>query len=193
MPYLVAAVTVSTLLSVLTLTLALGLTRRIRVLTAQLANLGELGGDAVPFGRDRTLAPDTVVPEFAATTTDGEPVSRDLLTGTTLVAFLSPGCKPCETLLPRLLDHAAGFPGGRQQVLAVLTMAAPEDCAVYADRLAPVARVVVEDGTGPFSEAFQADSLPVLYLVGTGGVVLGGGVDAGFLARQPVEATADVR
>lgn len=189
MPFLVAAVTVSMLLSVLTLLLALGLARRIRVLSAQ---LDELRGDAVSFGRDGVLAPDTVVPGFAATTTDGEPVSRELLTGTTLVAFLSPGCTPCQTLLPRFLDHAARFPGGRQQVLAVLTMAPPEDCAAYADRLAPVARVVIEDGTGPLSAAFEADTLPALYRVGAGGVVLNSGVDAGFLTRQPAGATADV-
>jgi hypothetical protein len=193
MPYLVAAVTVSTLLSVFTLTLALGLTRRIRVFSARLAKLDELGRDGVPFDRDRALAADTVVTEFAATTTDGEPVSREMLTGTTLIAFLSPGCQPCETLLPKLLDHAARFPGGRQQVLAVLSMAGPEDSAAYADRLSPVARVVVEDGKGPLSEAFEADALPVLYLVGAGGVVLASGFDAGFLNRRPVGATADAR
>ncbi|GAA1035114.1 TlpA family protein [Virgisporangium ochraceum] len=193
MPYLVAAVTVSTLLSVLTLTLALGLTRRIRVLSTQLATLGQSNDASVSFGRDRVLAPDTVVPEFAAVTTDGEPVSRDLLTGTTLVTFLAPGCAPCETLLPRFLEHAAEFPGGRQQVLAVLTMASPEDCAVYADRLSPVARVVIERGKGPLSDAFEADALPVLYLVGAGGVVRASGVDAAFLTRRPVGASADVR
>ena len=63
---------------------------------------------------------------------------------------------------------------------------------VAADRLAPVARAVVEDGRGPLSEAFEADALPVLYLVGAGGVVLMSGLDASFLTRQPVRATADV-
>lgn len=188
MPYVAAAATGSALLSVFTLVLALGMLRRMRAQTVQLA---ELNRGAASFGPDRMLPPDTVVAEFTTTTTHGEPVSRDRLEGTTLVAFLAPGCKPCETLLPQLVGYAERFPGGREQVLAVLTMAHPEDSAAYAERLDGVARVVIEDGLGPFSEAFQATHLPAMYLVGSGGVILAGGVDARFFGRLPVGARAN--
>jgi hypothetical protein len=190
MPYVVAAVTATGLLCLFNFTLCLGLLRRMRVQAEQLAGLTR-GSDQL--GRDRLLVSGTVVSDYAATTVDGEPVSRELLTGPTLVAFLSPGCKPCALLLPRLIDFAPTMLGGRAQVLAVLTLARPEDSAEYARRLDPVARVVVEDGHGPLSEAYRADGLPCLYLVDTGGVVIAGGIDAGFLDRLPARAAADAR
>ena len=67
MSYLVAAVTGSTLIVMLGLRMPA----------------------APPAGGTTLLPPGTVVPAFTG--------SAGLLTGPTLVAFLAPGCRPCES------------------------------------------------------------------------------------------------
>lgn len=142
---------------VLNLVLTLGVIRRLREHTALLDRLQAGPGagmpDQMPAGAE--------VGEFAATTTDGEPLSHELLAGQTLVGFFSPTCQPCKERLPEFLEVAPDVPGGRQQVLAV-AVGGEQECANLVADLAPVARVVVEppSAEGPVSQAFKTSSYP---------------------------------
>lgn len=106
------------------------------------------------------VEPGTRVGDFAVTTLDGEPVSREGLRGATLMAFLAPGCQSCEHSLPEFVSRAESAPGGRDGVLAVVLGKGPgrdEMCA----ELAPVARILTEDEEGgPLVQAFGVGALP---------------------------------
>lgn len=171
MAYLTAAVVLVGLVGALNLVLAVGLVRRLRQHTAHLNRLlagGELS-EPLPAG--------TVVAEFTATTTDGEPVSRALLAGRTLVGFLSPTCQACAPLVPGFLE-LAGRLGGRERVVAVVDTAGGADRTdEYVARLAGAVRVVVEADRGPLQEAFQVSGFPMFYLVDADGTVVAAGFD----------------
>lgn len=168
MAYLVAAVVILGLLCLLNLVLNVGLIRRVRTHTDRLDQLAKAMSpyDGVPVGER--------VDDFTATTVGGAPVSRDLLIGRTLVGFFSPGCQPCATELPLFIEYARSMPDGPGQVLAVVT-AADAGGAEYVERLAEVARVVVEGHGGALKAAFQVAGFPMLYLLGADGVVLASG------------------
>jgi AhpC/TSA family protein len=169
--FLVAAVVLVGLLCLLDLLLTVGVIQRLRQHTELLNKLqaGAAGGPApevmLPAGSE--------VGEFAATTTDGDPVSRELLAGRTLVGFFSPGCQPCKEKLPGFVAAAPGVAGGRQQVLAVVVGGQEEDAEVTA-RLTPVARVVVEPPDGPVAGAFGATGFPAFALLDAHRVVASG-------------------
>jgi AhpC/TSA family len=170
MPYLVAAVVLIGLLCVLNLLLTVGLIRRLR---AQGVEQGPYGGPPT------VLRPGSEIGEFTTTTTDGEPVSHEDLSG--LVGFFSAGCEPCHELAPRFARHAAAAP--RQDVLAVVTGDDPELVAI----LAPAARVVTEDDGGAVTGAFQNAWTPALYLIDAEHRVVATG---GRLEDLPVESRA---
>ncbi|RJL32605.1 TlpA family protein disulfide reductase [Bailinhaonella thermotolerans] len=161
MAFVVAALVLLTLLCLFNLLISLGLARRLR----QHADL--LSKQGAP---DQSLRAGDVVGDFAATTTEGEPVGRGLLAGHTLVAFLSPGCAPCKELMPEFEEYAARLP--RSQVLAVVDAIDDLGAREYTDRLSPVARVVVEDPDGPMQRAFKPEGFPALYVVEDGGLVV---------------------
>lgn len=172
MGYLTAAVVVVGLLCLLDLVLTLGVIRRLREHTDLLDR--SMAGMSPPVG----VPVGETVAEFAATTIEGEPVSRELLAGRTLVGFFSPGCQPCEEQMPGFIEYARSNPGGTPHVLAVVAAVATDDVATdkeYVQRLAPVARVVVEEPAGPVQAAFQVTGYPAIYLVDDGGVVAAAG------------------
>ena len=205
MPVLVAAVVVLGLVSLVNLLLTLGVVRRLREHTSQLANIpGPTGATGPAIG--------STVAAFATRTLDGEPITRDGLADQTLVAFFSPGCAPCEELRPAFVRHAATLPGGRERVLAVLT--APDgpgpdrapgqiqgqvqgqvqghaegQAQVHAEavaELAAVARVVVEaPGAELVGAAFGVRRYPTLCVVGADGRVVASGPSLTAL-RTPV-------
>lgn len=167
MVYLAAAVVVVGLLCLLDLVLSLGVIRRLRRHTDHLNRLllaTAATAEGVPVGE--------VVGEFAATTTNGAPVSRDLLVGRTLIGFFSPGCGPCATQLPLFIEYARSMPA--RQVIAVVDVE-QAGAAEYLDRLSDVAQVVTESHEGALRAAFRVPGFPMLYLVGSGGVVLASG------------------
>lgn len=170
MSYLAAAVVLVGLLCVLNLFLTLGLIRRLREQRAAQPQ------SATP---PTALKPGSPIGDFATTTIDGEPVSRQNLVG--LVGFFSAGCTPCHDLAPRFAEHAAGAP--RQDVLAVVAGDDPELVAA----LSPAARVVTEDFDGVVTTAFQNAWTPALYLVDAGHRVVATG---GRLEDLPVESPA---
>jgi hypothetical protein len=154
----------------LDLILTLGVIRRLREHTTHLETLLRAGAGA-PAASGLPAVGGTVG-EFAARTLDGEDLSRRSLSGETLVAFFSPGCKPCLEKLPGFLDHAARRIGGRRLVLAIVA-GGDAAGAEMAETLSPVARVVVEDGyDGPVARAFGVREYPAFCLVDSEGTIV---------------------
>ena len=160
MQYLVAAVVLVGLLGVLNLLLTVGVIRRLRRQSAAPA------ADSLP--------PGTRIPQFAATTTSGEPISDELLGTPALIGFFSHGCRPCEDLLPLFVERARGT---SDAVLAVVVSAPGEDSAAEAGLLAEVARVVTEPPQGPLQTAFGVNAFPTVLTVGAGDTIVTSGHD----------------
>ncbi|GAA2317054.1 hypothetical protein SVIO_070720 [Streptomyces violaceusniger] len=158
MPLLAAVVVFVGALCALDLILTLGVIKRLREQTTLLAKMSG-PPPAISIGEE--------IGEFEATTVDGEPVSRELLTGETLVAFFSPTCGPCKEKLPAFVDHVRALPAGGTQALAVVVGEA-DDAAAFLAELSPVARVVLEGVGGPLGKAFQASAYPTLLRVAPG-------------------------
>jgi thiol-disulfide isomerase/thioredoxin len=161
--YVVAALVVTNVLTLLNLLLLFGVIRRLREYPAQLA-AGLPGPSLLPAG--------TQVEAFATTDADGRPVHREELPEGTVVGFFSPGCAPCEALLPKFVTHAAGMPGGRESAVAVVT-GTPEDVSNYVTQLSPVARVVIEEPAGGVVvRAFEVSAYPAVFQLDGDGRVL---------------------
>jgi thiol-disulfide isomerase/thioredoxin len=158
--YLIAAVAVLAVLTVLNMLLLLGVIRRLRKMaTRQSAPLTI--SDGLPIGAS--------LPSFAATTVDGEPISQDLLSGHALIGFFSPTCPPCQELLPQFIARARLDPG---DALAVVVTDTAEEAGDDVARLREVARVVVEEPSGPLQRALKADGFPTVYVLGPDRTVL---------------------
>lgn len=187
--FLIALVVLAGAICVLNLLLTVGVIRRLRQHTDKLANLSTLGGPPVHI----MIGEGEQAGEFAATTTDGEPLSRDLLSGQTLVGVLSPDCSACKERLPEFVARAETFPGGRGQVLAVLA-GEPERVELYREQLAPVARVVIEPPMeGPVATALKVQGWPAFAVLDADGTVVTSGLDLGALpAVWPAAAAAAV-
>ncbi|MEV4759316.1 TlpA disulfide reductase family protein [Micromonospora sp. NPDC049559] len=157
MPFLTAAVVVVGLLCALDLILTLGVIKRLREHSELLSKRDQPAlRPALPVGGE--------VGEFATSTVDGEPLTRDALRDTTLVAFFSPTCAPCREKLPKFVEFAKSVPGGRSRVVAgVVGKIAEADDLVR--ELRPVAQVVVETYDGELSAAFKTKMFPTVLLV----------------------------
>jgi hypothetical protein len=165
--FLIALVVLVGTVATLNLLLTVGVIRRLRQHTEKLADLSAMGAPA-----DIMIGAGERVGEFAATTTDGEPISRDLLAGQTLVGVLSPDCSACKERLPEFVSRAETFPGGRGQVLAVLAGEA-EQVEPYRKELAPVARVVIESPMdGPIATALKVQGFPAFAVLDSTGTVV---------------------
>lgn len=164
MTYVIAALVLLSVVTALNLLLMLGVIRRLRTHTAMLA----AGGGSV--ASPGLIPAGERVGGFTATTVDGEPVSRDVLTGDTVVAFMKPGCPPCEENLPAFLQLARDTPGGRHRVLAVVAGTAAEAAPMVA-QLGPVSQVLFDPEDGPMARAFEVSGYPVYYVIGETGVV----------------------
>ncbi|MFG6195976.1 hypothetical protein [Nonomuraea sp. JJY05] len=166
MPYLVTLVILLGVLCLVNLALTLGVIRRLRRYSDQLATQSGQGQGAI-------LAEGALAPPYVASATDGSAVSRDLITEPVVVGFFSTGCDACHEALPDFLTLAAAFP--REQVLAVIVDRTGE-AGPQRERLEPVARVVVEDLGGPVASALQVRAFPAFALVGGGGRILASGL-----------------
>jgi hypothetical protein len=157
--------------AVLNLLLTFGVIRRLREHTDLLANGGGASrGVPTMVGVGESIAP------FTATAVDGSLVSLDRFVGLTLVGVFAPGCEACEEKLPVFVKQAGGFPGGRQNVLALVVASDDGEAASYVDALAEVAVVVREDHDGPVSAALGITGFPSFAHV-DGGVVRAGALD----------------
>ncbi len=128
-----------------------------RLLTQMTSDRGE------PAALD--VMPGDQVGDFAATTVDGRAVSRTTLRGSTLVAFMAPGCPSCEHNLPEFVSRAATAPRGRDQVIAVV-LGTSLGAGPMRDLLTPVAQVFTEEQErGPLARAFGVAALPAFALL----------------------------
>ncbi|GAA2624705.1 TlpA disulfide reductase family protein [Actinomadura fulvescens] len=163
----------------LDLLLTLGVVRRLREHGQHLERLLAAGPgffvehDTVPVGE--------VVGTFKTRTVDGGTVSRDRLSGETLVAFFSPGCETCLDKLPEFVRYAEGLADGPWRVLAVVT-GQGEETSTFVSALSPVAPVVV-DADEQLTKAFKAAVFPVFCVVDADGKVIASELN---LARLPV-------
>jgi hypothetical protein len=148
------------------LVLTYGVIRRLREHTTTLSRLTTPGrpGPAI-------LAPGSEVPEFTAVTTEGVRLTRDWLSAESVVAFLSPDCRPCKEQLPLFVSYAAGFPGGRDRLLAVV-VGSEENAAEAVGQLGASAHVVVTGDSGTdITRAFSVSGFPAFITVGEDGTV----------------------
>jgi hypothetical protein len=143
-------VTLIGLLCLLNLALMLGVIRRLREHSARISS----GISAQP---DPMLSVGEMVDEFTTTTVDGEPVSRDLLTGQTIVGFFDPDCELCHEHLPGFIAEAGA--SGRERALAVVR-GSGDDATEMVALLTPAARVVTEQRRGPVARAFHVKAMP---------------------------------
>jgi thiol-disulfide isomerase/thioredoxin len=179
-PFIAGGVVVAVVLTVLNLVLTIGVIRRLREHNELLSARPAMGPADVMLGVGET--PD----DFTVLATDGERVSRETLTGEQLVGFFSPGCGPCEELVPRFAERAAAL--GRSHVLAVVA-AGPEEADTFLSRLEPVARVVLDRDTDPdsVSRAFKVRGFPAICQLDADRVVTGSGPEILRAAtRSPV-------
>lgn len=171
--FLIALVVLVGTVAVLNLLLTVGVIRRLRQHTEKMTSLPASGEPAPPV----MPGVGEQVGDFAATTDDGEPVSRDLLSGQTLVGVLSPSCGACEERLPEFVAKAKAFPGGRGQVLAILA-GEREEMSKYREQLAPVARLVIEPLLdGPLAAALNVQGYPAFAVLDPTGTVVASGHD----------------
>ncbi|MFG2003855.1 TlpA family protein disulfide reductase [Spirillospora sp. NPDC048911] len=153
---------------ILNLLLMLGVIRRVNRNAEAVRRTSDVfeGPPAIAVGQE--------VGTFAATTVDGDPISRESLLDDSVVAFLSPHCPPCLDKIPGFIQYAKELPSGRDQVLAVALGSTESTAEMVAD-LAPVSQVVVEEHTGALSKAFEVTAFPTLVRVavtGDGRVVI---------------------
>jgi hypothetical protein len=184
MPYLVAAVVLLGAAVAVNLLLTVGLVRRLREHAEKLRTMASRTATPPPgytaAGALRLPTVGATIDEFAATTLDGEPVSRELLAGHTLVAFVAPNCTSCVERLPELVAYAAARPGGRAHVLAVVAGEDHRTTAIV-ERLKDVARIIVEEPEGELQRAFSVGVFPALCVVDQNGVVVASGVSVDTL------------
>ena len=170
MQALVAAVVLVGVLGVLNLLFTFGVVRRLRE-HSELITQGA-GGTAPGGAGAPSLAVGTQVGDFTGVTRDGDRVSREQLTGETVVAFLTPGCAPCAERLPGLVDLTAGWPGGRSRTLVVVVAGDAGAAGEYVEALVATTRVVLESPGGALATAFGVQGYPVFGVVDGSGVVL---------------------
>jgi uncharacterized membrane protein YphA (DoxX/SURF4 family) len=114
------------------------------------------------------MTADQQVGRFEVTTADGATLTAGDLRGTTLVGFLSPTCPACAESRPGFVLRA--MESGREQTIAVL-VGDDETTRALHDRLAGVARVVIEPLNGSLARAFKVDGFPAFALL-SGDVVV---------------------
>ncbi|GHA82247.1 hypothetical protein GCM10010330_40600 [Streptomyces tendae] len=170
MAYLTAVVTLFGLLSIVNLTLTIGIVRRLR--TQRRETTPATKGD--PF-QGSGLAVGEPVGRFSVRDTEGRRLTRDSLHEGMLVAFLSPGCLPCEELLPGVVE--LGRRAGPGQVLAVVVQNEDggERPDAFVAALSPVATVAVTRLEGELSRAFSIQGMPTGVRMGPDGRIAASG------------------
>lgn len=178
MTYLSAALVLLGLLTISNLLLTIGIVRRLREHTAQLAGLdnAEIGDIALPVG--------SAVAEFASQTTDGVDISLSSLPARALVSFFSPSCVACKKRLPEFVGYAASNSADRNSLLAVVAGPADESADLI-EQLRPVALVVSEPEQGPVQRAFGVTGYPAFVALTNGRVMT-----SSYLLEPAVEASA---
>lgn len=167
MPVVWAAIAIVGVICVLNLLLTVAVVRRLREHT-ELINRGSVPSSGPA---EITRAAGTRAGEFRVVTDDDRVLTRDDLRSGMLVAFFSPQCPACEEQKPAFLRYAAGLPGGRDDVIAVL-LGPPEELAGLREELSGLAQIVIEANVdGELSTAFGLRGYPAFCLMGQDGVL----------------------
>jgi len=183
MPYMIAAVVAVGLICSLDLVLTLGVIRRLRQHSRLLSEPRDDSHDLC----DVIMPAGEKVVGFSAVTTDGEPMTLDLIQEPTLIGFFSPHCEPCQVQSTRFAELAGTIQGGRDRTLAIVV--GEDDMAVeFAARLLPSTRVILEQDAGPVQEAFKVQGVPAMCLVDEHGIVLNTATRTDRLEELPVRA-----
>lgn len=164
---LVVSVLVLCFLCLFDLLLTLGVLRRLR---EHEARLEKSAGYNPVENLASSLVQGSRPDPFTATTTEGGVLALDDLLDGTVVAFMSPHCKPCVANLPTFIENVGALPDGRRRVVAVL-MGEEIEAKPMAARLEPVAQVVVEHMNGPLAAAFKVTAMPVIFVLKGDGTV----------------------
>lgn len=155
MPFLIAAVVLVGAIATLNLLLTVGVIRRLREHTDQLAN----------FSGGPRMGPDAGDPiaEFTTTAIDDTLVSADTLGAYSLISVMSPGCGPCEEKLPKLVAMLENGELPKKKVLAVI--AGDEEASVPMVSVLKDLAVVVreEPGSGTVQSATGVRAFPTMF------------------------------
>jgi thiol-disulfide isomerase/thioredoxin len=138
---------------------------RVERLESALADAGYELDEAPPLG----LEPGTPAPEFAAL---GDLLERRL---PVLVVFTSPGCGPCEALMPDL----ASWQSAHAERLTVAVLANVEPAEIHAEAERHGLVDVFADPEGQVYGAYEASGTPSAVLIAADGTV------ASFVAAGP--------
>ncbi|MER6508661.1 hypothetical protein ABT158_17695 [Nonomuraea sp. NPDC001636] len=166
MPFVIAVAVLVGVLCLVDLAMTLAVTRRLKEhvkLIDALDEVVEMGG---LFGKGGLAVGDRVG-DFDVRTVDGTMVALDRLPDDTVVAFIAAECATCRKKLPELVSWASGQ--DRSRVLVVIDGRGGGHEQMVGS-LSPVAQVVLEDGGGAVSAAFDVNSFPSFFLVGEGAV-----------------------
>jgi hypothetical protein len=168
MPYLAVGLALLTVVSLFHLLVTFGLIRRLRSAPAPATPPAppEPPGTVMPAVGERPG-------DFAATTTDDEPVSAATLHGRTLVGFFTATCPACRDRIPEFVDYATTVIADRNQVLAVV-VGEGTDADDLGQTLTEYARVVREASPGELVKAFGVRGYPSLGLLDDGVMVVSG-------------------
>jgi hypothetical protein len=172
LPVVAALAFLALAVCLLDLALTLGVIRRLREHTELISGLSSGGRQTYPIlAKGKTAGP------FEAVATTGEPVSADRLPERTLVGAFAPHCSACAEKLPAFVGLAKAFPGGRDQVIAVV-VGTEDEAETYRAQLEPVARVVIEPPmTGEIGAALELNSFPAFGILDESGTVISSGLD----------------
>jgi peroxiredoxin len=119
------------------------------------------------------LARARMAPAFALTTTEGQRVSMDDLTGkVVLIDFWATWCAPCREALPHMREIAKKFQG---QPLVVLSISLDNDEEKWKSFIAKneMTWLQYRDGgfTGPLSKMFGVEAIPHTFTIDADGVL----------------------
>ncbi|HEY1177205.1 MAG TPA: hypothetical protein VGF17_13700 [Phytomonospora sp.] len=163
MPFLIAAVVLVGAIATLNLLLTVGVIRRLREHTAQLA---EFSGSGVPSG---PVVGDPIE-DFTTAAVDDTAIARADLDSYALVSVMSPGCGPCEEKLPKLVAMLEDGSLPKRSVLAVIA-GGEEEAVPMVTALQDLAVVVREEPvSGAVQSAVGIRAYPTMFTAGDGKV-----------------------
>ncbi|MEU4357527.1 TlpA family protein disulfide reductase [Streptomyces virginiae] len=179
MPYLVAAVVLLGVLSLLNLLLTTAVIRKLRKRPSDA--LGDFNVDL------EELPPGMRVPEFHAESVSGSLVNPAVLAGSeAIIAFFDTNCDACKPAVGEVVKYARAHNMRPEQVIGVIGGNAT-DALFYLEGLNGVATVITEEGMGPVTTAFSLHGVPAYCIVdGDGVIVRSGNTKTGLNPRTRV-------
>lgn len=163
MSYLIAAVAILAVVSVLNLLISLAIVQRIR--------RGDMGGRLLP----RSGPPiGSKLPEFRTTAVDGATITpTTLVQGQPVVlAFLATSCQACLPSVPHLLAFVEEH--GIEAARAFVIVNGDEDqnkAGQIVQAVGGAATVILESTSGPTASAFSVTHFPTFVFIGSDGMV----------------------